>query len=269
MNLFYRKLGEGPVLIILHGMYGMSYNWLSIGKTLSDHFEVYLPDQRNHGRSPHDPCHRYNLLREDLSDFMNQHLIERAVLVGHSMGGKTAMAFAIKYPERVNALVVIDISPRSYLNLSSFSKPVTDHMNIITGMMNVDFSKVHTREEIEAQLVQVIHSHKIRHFLLKNAEHDGQNGFRWRINLEALRNELPHILEGITDDARQGATGITGFPVHFIRGGRSEYVTDEDMPLIKNIFPLAETTVIDGAGHWIHAEQPEILVRTILQVTGH
>jgi esterase len=114
MKLFYRKLGEGPVLIILHGLYGMSDNWLSIGKALSGYFEVYLPDQRNHGRSPHDSRHDYHALRDDLLGFMNEHMIDRAVLVGHSMGGKTAMSFAMQYPERVGALVVIDISPRSY-----------------------------------------------------------------------------------------------------------------------------------------------------------
>ena len=268
MKLFYRKFGEGPVLIILHGLYGMSDNWLSIGKALSEHFEVYLPDQRNHGRSPHDPRHDYNALRDDLLEFMDEHRIDRAVLAGHSMGGKTAMSFAVKYPERVNALIVIDISPRSYLDLSSFSRPVIDHMNIINGMLHVDFSKAHTRADVESQLVPSIHSRKVSRFLLKNLENDGQKGLRWKINLDALRNELPRIMEGISCDLQQEGTGITGFPVHFIRGDRSDYVTDNDLLLIRKIFPMAEITVIAGAGHWVHADQPDLLVKTILQVTG-
>jgi len=266
LKLFYKKLGEGPVMIILHGLYGMSDNWLSAGRALSKYFEVYIPDQRNHGRSPHDPHHDYTAMRDDLLHFMDDHHIDKAVLVGHSMGGKTAMFFAMTYPERVNALVVIDISPRSYLDLSALSGPVTDHMNIINGMLNVDLSQSHTREDVDRQLAATVRSPKVRRFLLKNLESEGRKGLRWRINLETLRNELPQILEGFEAGPYTEGAGITGFPVLFIKGGLSEYITDADQPLIRQIFPYAETRVIPDAGHWLHAEQPDLLVKTILDV---
>jgi pimeloyl-ACP methyl ester carboxylesterase len=251
-------------MIILHGLYGMSDNWLSAARVLSEYFEVYLPDQRNHGRSPHDPHHNYEAMRNDLLQFMDDHHIDKAVLVGHSMGGKTSMFFAMTCPERVNALVVIDISPRSYMNLTTLSGPVTDHMNIINGMLNVDLSKATSREDVDRQLALIVRSPKVRRFLLKNLESDGQKGLRWRINLETLRNELPRILEGLDAGPYKEGAGITGFPVLFIKGGRSEYITDADQPLIRQIFPYAGIKVIPDAGHWLHAEQPELLMKTIL-----
>jgi pimeloyl-ACP methyl ester carboxylesterase len=196
---------------------------------------------------------------------MDRHRIDKAVLVGHSMGGKTAMSVAMACPRRVNALIVIDISPRSYLELSEFSAPVIDHMNIINGMMNVDFSQVHTREDVERQLSISIPSRKARRFLLKNLEYDDKKRLRWKINLEALHDQLPLILEGPDAGPYQEGEGLTGFPVLFIRGSRSGYITEKDEPLIRQIFPFAEITVIPDAGHWLHAEQPGLLVETIMK----
>jgi pimeloyl-ACP methyl ester carboxylesterase len=133
-------------------------------------------------------------------------------------------------------------------------------------MLSVDLSQAHTREDVDRQLAVTVRSPKVRRFLLKNLESEGQKGLRWRINLETLRNELPRILEGLEAGPYKEGAGITGFPVLFIKGGLSECITDADQPLIRQIFPYAETKVIPDAGHWLHAEQPDLLVKIILGV---
>jgi len=259
MKLFFRKFGEGPTLIIVHGLYGSSDNWFSIGKELAGNFEVFLVDQRNHGRSPHTDHHTYELMKLDLLGFMDGEGIEKAILVGHSMGGKTVMSLAADNPDRVNSLVVIDIAPKSYIQLNDFSAHAVDHLIILTAMLNMDFSKVKTREDADSQLSDSIHSPKIRRFLLKNLKRDPNDLYCWRINIETLSRDLPAIMDEIVT----GKYGIAGFPVLFIRGEKSSYILDEDMPEIKILFPFADFVTIPDAGHWMHVEMPALLVKTI------
>lgn len=263
MELFYRKYGEGPSLIIVHGLYGSSDNWISIGKILSEHFEVYLIDQRNHGRSPHSENHNYEALKEDLKQFIEQHQIGKTILIGHSMGGKTVMFFAHDYPERISSLIVLDISPRSYKDTFESSSQSMTHLNIINSMLKVDFHSVKSRQDVDHQLAESIHSAKIRQFLLKNLTRSKTNQFHWKLNLPVLQKELPNILEGFDENSFKNGNGITGFPVLFIRGETSDYIRDQDIPFIKKIFPYADVATVFDAGHWLHAEQPDKLIKTI------
>jgi esterase len=250
-------------MIILHGLYGMSDNWMSVAKALSDDFEVWLPDWRNHGNSPHDAVHDYGALKQDLLEFMDEHGLQKAILAGHSMGGKAVMHFALDHPERISALIVIDISPRAYTDDDRSSDHSIDHATIIEGMMGVDIKRAKSRRDVETQLSWYIPSQRIRKFLLKNVDKDQAGQLRWKLNLRVLLDNLPVLFGGIDPPGGEGSGGITGFPVLFIKGEKSGYISPDDYALIKKIFPEAEITTIPGAGHWLHAEQPGLLVKTI------
>jgi esterase len=264
IELNYKKYGEGPPLIIVHGLYGESDNWVSIGRALAEHYEVFIIDQRNHGASPHTREHNYTLLKNDLLDFMNLENIDRAILLGHSMGGKAIMFFAVDYPERVQSMIVVDISPRSYKSLDQPSPHTLDHLNVINAMMSVDFSKAESRMDIDRMLARSIPSQRVRQFLLKNVKRKKSGGFEWKINLETLHNEMPDILDGLDPEKFRNGNGVTGFPALFIRGADSDYISNIDFPVIHTIFPTAEIVTIPNAGHWVHAEQQELFLKNVM-----
>lgn len=253
-KLFFRKYGQGPPLIIIHGLYGSSDNWVSIGRKLAKDFEVYLIDQRNHGKSPHSNEHNYNLLKKDLKEFMDSHSIEKAIIIGHSMGGKTAMFFAADYPEKVSHLVIADISPRSY-ETTNF-KQLLAHSAIIKAMYNLDFYGINSRYEIDDILAKSIPEKRVRQFLLKNIKRSKYNEYSWNLNIKTIKNELNNIMKGLDENHPE----ITGFPVLFIKGEKSDYILDEDIKVIKKIFPYADIETFPNAGHWLHAEQPELFL---------
>ncbi len=257
MKLFFRKYGQGPPLIIIHGLYGSSDNWVSIGRKLAENFEIYILDQRNHGRSPHSSDHNYLLLKEDLKEFMDTHSIEKAIIIGHSMGGKTAMFFAADYPERISHLIVADISPNSYQFTNS--NQLLAHSTIINAMHNIDFYGINGREDIDDILAKSIPEYRIRQFLLKNVKRTKDNEYSWSLNLKTLKTELKNILDGL--DKNQ--TEITGFPVLFIKGGKSDYISAKDEKVINKIFPFADIETIPNAGHWLHSEQPELFLKKV------
>jgi len=263
MELFFRTYGKaGPPLVIVHGLYGSSDNWVSIARELADRFEVFVVDQRNHGQSPHSEVHDYPSMREDLREFMDRQGIPKAVLIGHSMGGKTVMSFAEAWPERVQALVSVDIAPKSYRNLALASRTAANHSNMIEAMLKLDLSKVHSREDADRALATSIGSERVRSFLLKNLRRNGES-FTWRINLEAFEANMDKIFEGMDRETLAARGGITGFPALFISGGNSEYIRTLDHAFIRDIFPAAEIVTIPGTGHWVHAEQPALLVKTL------
>lgn len=249
-------------MIILHGLYGSSDNWIPIARSLSDRFEVYLPDQRNHGQSPHHPRHDYPSMRDDLSGFMDRHNLEKAILIGHSMGGKTVMHFAVTEPQRVEAMVVIDIAPHAYAGSNESTQGAT-HIRILDAMMGTEFEKAGTREDVDARLARSINSPKLRSFLMKNLERTDEGRYRWKLNIPAIRSELAGIFGGLDPGDFAGGKGVTGFPVLFIRGETSDYITDEMIPLIRTIFPVAELVTIPRAGHWLHVEQAGLLLKTL------
>lgn len=250
MQLFYRHFGKGQPLIILHGLFGQSDNWVTIGRRLSERFSVYIPDLRNHGRSPHDAIHSYPAMVDDLAGFLETCRIEKPVLVGHSMGGKTAMAFAFRYPEKVAALAVIDISPRQYPESPEVKKVISEMQQIVPEQFR-------TLREIEKYLQQRVADPQVRMIALKNLCYETPGKPAWRLNLEAISHNLGQIFESVETDRTYNG------PALFVRGGKSGYVVDEDIPLIKRYFPSALIKTIPGATHWIHADAPEELVNVL------
>jgi esterase len=264
MKLFYRKYGEeGPPLVIVHGLYGSGDNWGSIARELASDFEVFVVDQRNHGRSPHSEVHDYPSMRDDLKEFMDDRGIERAVLLGHSMGGKTVMFFAEAWPERVQSLIVVDISPKPYHDLALQSNFAANHAKLLDAMLAVDLSGMETRQDVDRALRTSIGSERVRGFLLKNVRRDRSGNLHWRINLQALRDHLDDIFDGLDTERITREGGITGFPALFVSGANSDYIRAEDHVLIRSVFPAADIVTIPGAGHWVHAEQPGLLVKNI------
>jgi len=263
MKLNYKKLGEGPALIIVHGLYGSLDNWLTIAKELSKNFEVFIVDQRNHGNSPHADSHTYLDLKNDLLEFMDDHKINKAVLLGHSMGGKTVMLFAVDYPERVSSLLVVDIAPKNYSKISDYTPQTINHEHLVSVIFNIDINLFKSRTEINQELTNQIKSEKVRQFLLKNLKRNEDKSFGWKLNIKAISEYLPQIMDGINESSFMKGKGITGFPVLFIKGEESNYICDDDHKLIRTIFPYAEITSIPKAGHWVHAEQADLLVKTV------
>ncbi|MEZ5072783.1 MAG: alpha/beta fold hydrolase [Bacteroidales bacterium] len=264
MKLHYRTYGpQGPPLLIVHGMYGSGDNWAGIARELASDFTVYAIDQRNHGQSGHSMEHNYQVLRDDLCEFMDEHGLAKAVLIGQSMGGKAVMSFAMECAHRVAALISVDIAPRSYNDLALESRSAANHGKMIDAMLRVDLSRIASREDADQVLRTSIGSDRIRSFLLKNLKRQRDGSYRWALNLPALKENLDAIMDGldVTDLLEEG--GITGFPVLFVAGERSDYIRPEDHGLIRDLFPGAQIVTIPGAGHWVHAEQPELLVKNI------
>ncbi len=265
MQLHFKKEGKGKPLVIIHGLYGSLDNWLFISGKLAGRYTVYSVDLRNHGRSPHDPVHSYETMKDDLVVFFDQHQLEPAVIIGHSMGGKTAMLFAADYPEKVKKLIVVDIAPKDYLALDNESQYHL-HRSILLAMMEVDFNRVKTRQDAEDVLAEKIDNPRIRQFLLKNLASDRHtHRLKWKLNVEALYNYLEEIVEGGNYRRFEDRIPITSYPVVFIRGMESPYIKEEDLSLIKNIYPEAVVVDIPNAGHWLHAEQPGLFLEAVLQ----
>jgi pimeloyl-ACP methyl ester carboxylesterase len=264
MELFYRKEGTGSPLVIVHGLYGSSDNWINIGKRLAEKHTVYLIDQRNHGRSPFSNSHTFNDMRNDLEEFFKKHNIEKATLLGHSMGGKAAMWFAVDFPEKVEKLVIADIAPKDYLLLKEDSQFYL-HQNILLAMMEIDFSKIKSRDDVDDFMAQKIDDVNIRQFLLKNVANDKVlKRYRWRVNAEVLYSHLDEIVSGVNKNWLEDRIPIISYPVIFIRGMKSKYILPEDEPMIKEIYPDSRIVDIPDAGHWLHAEQPEKFMKAVM-----
>ena len=260
MKLFYRRYGEGPPLIILHGLYGSSDNWVSIAKYLGGSFTVYLPDQRNHGRSPHSNIHDYDSMRDDLFELADELTLKNFFLAGHSMGGKTAISFTLKWPERISGLLVADISP--FINESSKNIIYNQHLTILNTILSIDLPTVSTRKEAELILSEKIDSEKIRGFILKNLQRNNNNSFEWKLNARSLLNNLDRIMEGI--DRREYINQqVTGFPVIFLKGENSDYLPSGDFRDIQIVFPATEFVTVANAGHWIHSDRPDEVIKNI------
>lgn len=264
MKLFYRSYGNGPPLIILHGLYGSSDNWTSIAKMAGEHYTVCLPDMRNHGQSPHSETMDYEAMRDDIYELADGLKTEKFFLAGHSMGGKAAISFALKWPEKLNGLLIADISP--FENAVSGHKAYMQHKSILQAILSIDPAKIHSRAEAEAELKQMISSAKIRGFILKNLQRNADNSFTWRINALSLLNNLERIMEGIDRNSSNNYQ-ITGFPVIFLKGSESDYLTPDDYPDIIRVFPAAEIIEIKNAGHWLHADQPEAVAENLRRLS--
>ncbi|MBA6313299.1 alpha/beta fold hydrolase [Cellulophaga baltica] len=236
-------LGSGKPLIILHGFLGMSDNWKTLGTQYSENgFEVHLVDQRNHGKSFQSDRFNYDVLAEDLLHYMAHHMIDTTILLGHSMGGKTAMLFACTYPEKVEKLLIADIAPKYY---------PPHHQEIINALNAIDLETLSSRTDADTALKKHIRDFGTRQFLLKNLYWREKGKLDFRFNLKVLSERMEEVGENINNtDSYSG-------PTLFLRGDRSEYIALEDYPEIKRHFPEAQVEEIKNAGHWLHAENPK------------
>ncbi|MCB0632009.1 MAG: alpha/beta fold hydrolase [Lewinella sp.] len=249
MTLNYKSFGQGPPVIILHGLFGSLDNWQTLAKQLAEDFTVYIIDQRNHGRSPHTEEMSFPLAAEDLRAFMEDQWIYETHLIGHSMGGKTAMQFAFEHPDMLDRLVVVDISPKAYAG---------GHETIFEAMLSLDLSAIESRSDAEEQLGRSISDPGIRLFLLKNLHRTRDGSYEWKMNLPVLHEDYPNILSAVEGSPFEG-------PALFIRGSRSDYIQDADWPQIRVLFPQAKLETISGVGHWVHAEKPKVLLDSVRQ----
>lgn len=254
MILYSQILGEGQPFVILHGFLGMSDNWKSLGTQFASlGYQVHLLDQRNHGRSFHSPSFTYKLMADDLKAYCVHHKISDMVLLGHSMGGKTAMQFATQYPEMVSKLIIADIGPKAYPH---------HHQDILKALSLLDFSKIKSRGEAEDVLSEYIPDYGVRLFLLKNLYWKEKGVLALRMNLEVLTREIEEVGKALPE------TSTFTKETLFINGGNSGYIEPMDEILITKHFPLAKIKTIPNAGHWVHAEKPEnfyALVKEFLQ----
>jgi len=245
MVLNYKKLGKGQPLLILHGLFGMLDNWISLGKRYAENYEVYLIDQRNHGKSPHCDEFTFSDMAEDLMEFIDDHNIRGALMIGHSMGGKTLIEFAHDHACFIDKMVIADIGPKAY-------EP--RHDQIIAAMEGLDLKTLKSRTAAEEALKSQISSLPIRQFLLKNLYWKKKEELGWKINLKAIKQNLNEVLVDMSDYH-------ISVPTLFLRGGESDYILPGDEALIKAKFPHSQIITIPGTGHWLHAEKPEEFFR--------
>lgn len=238
-----RIIGEGKPLVILHGFLGMSDNWKTLGNQYAAKgFQVHLVDQRNHGKSFHNKAFNYDILANDLKEYIERHELEPITLLGHSMGGKTAMQFACDFSELTIKLIVADIAPKFY---------PPHHQDIINGLQSLNFDTISSREQADIELSKHLTHVGIRQFLLKNLYWKEKGILEFRFNLSVLSDKVEEIGENISNTASYDG------PTLFLKGGKSEYVTAADIPGIRKHFPKAIIESIDNAGHWLHAENPK------------
>lgn len=249
MKLHYREMGEGQAFIILHGLFGYSDNWQTHAKKLSEYYRVILVDQRNHGHSPWSDAFSYEIMADDLAELVDDLQLSSFILMGHSMGGKTAMHYVQKYPSKVEKLLIVDMGLKEY--------PM-HHSEILKGLYNVPLHEGATRAMAEEALSVYIDSPGIKQFLLKNLYWKEKNQLAWRMNIPVLEKEMPEILKALPE--KEVFTNTL-----FIRGELSNYILDEDFEAIENQFPDCHIITIEGAGHWVHAEKPHEFIHAVLE----
>ncbi|MCB0794729.1 MAG: alpha/beta fold hydrolase [Flavobacteriales bacterium] len=247
-DLFYRRSGSGRSLLVLHGLFGSSDNWNSIGRVWAERSDVFLVDARDHGRSPHTEKVTYELMAEDVLRLLDSHDLERVSIVGHSMGGKTAMRFAQLYPDRIDKLVVVDIGAREY--------GPHGHDAIIRALLSSEPGSKTGRSDMEAHLTGFIPEPGVVQFLMKSLYWKNPGELAWRFNVPVLARDMPHILSAI-------GTEKVHVPTLFIRGGKSDYIQREDLPQLHEQFTQATVESIPYAGHWVHAQAPDEVIEMV------
>lgn len=245
VDLHTRSYGDSdnPALVLLHGLFGASANWGSTARRLADRYFVLVPDLRNHGQSPHTGVHSYPAMAEDLRVLLAHHSVERPTIVGHSMGGKVGMQFALEQPALVERLAVVDMAPVSYTH---------DFEDVLRAFDVVQLDRINSRSDADRQMAAVLPVQGLRAFLLQNLVRRDA-GWRWRVNLDALRAEQGTITAFPTHAPGSRFDG----PVGFIYGSLSTYVRPSHWSTIHRLFPDADGCEVEGAGHWVYADRPE------------
>ncbi len=250
MPLKYKSFGSGEPVIILHGLFGTLDNWQTMAKRLAENFTVFIIDQRNHGKSPHMDDISYPLMAEDLRNFMEDHWMYDAHIIGHSMGGKTAMQFALDNPDMVNKLVVVDIAPKAY---------VGNHQQIFEALFEVPLETLKSRSEAAKILATKMGNDPgTIQFLLKNLSRNKEGQYNWKMNLPVLFKDYKNILAAVKGEE------IFEKETLFIKGEKSNYILPEDMEAIRLLFPEAKMEKVANSGHWVHAEAPEALYQLMI-----
>ena len=244
MKLYSKKYGDnGQDLIVIHGLFGMSDNWNTLGKKFAKYCKVHLIDLRNHGRSPHSSDFNYDVMCEDILEYMQDHNIVTPIILGHSLGGKVVMKLAFTYPNKISKLIVADIAPRKYN---------TDfHQTLLRILLKIPLESFNSRQEVDNALAVFIENQAIRLFLLKNLYRNENKKFAWRFNIQVLLEKVRNIQEA------EFIKGVCRIPTHFIRGGNSNYITVQDELILRKHFIDFSLCTIEGSGHWLHAESPE------------
>lgn len=253
MKLNFKTFGEGKPLLILHGLFGSLDNWQTLGKQLAETHKVYLVDLRNHGKSPHSSEFSYEEMAKDVAELIQDEQLNKVSIIGHSMGGKTTMTFAVEFPQFVEKLVIVDIAPKKY---------APHHDEIIKALYSLDLSAISSRREADEEMKKSIENDGTRLFLLKNLNREKEGGYSWKMNLDMLSENIEKVID---------VTEIP-FPIPletlFIRGGSSGYILDSDFERIEELFPNSEIATIQNAGHWVHAEKPQELLSLIIDFLG-
>lgn len=250
-QLYSNIVGEGKPLLILHGFLGMSDNWKSIGAKIAEQgFQVHMLDLRNHGRSFHSDVFTYEAMANDVKHYCDTHQLFQIALLGHSMGGKVAMHFAGLYPEKLTHLIVADIGVKYY---------PPHHQQILDGLDAVDFSVNPDRNAVDDTLKNYIKEFGVRQFLMKSLYWKTQEQLAFRFNLPVFMTQYDAIGEALQADV------IYTAPTLFIKGEKSPYILEEDKIQIRKHFPETEFKTIPQAGHWLHAENPDLFTTFVLE----
>jgi len=250
MKLFYRKYGEGTPIIILHGLYGASDNWVKIAKELAKKYEVFLPDMRNHGNSPHSDNFSIEEMKKDLFEFVSDNKINDFILIGHSLGGKVSMEFASFYPEKIKKLVIVDIAPRNYTK-DEFQER-DNHSKIISMLKDVDLSEFKNRAEALEKMSSIDKTNRLKFFMMKNIRLQKDGSMSWKINIKAIADNLSTVLNEFSVDLSK-----ISCPTLFVKGESSNYLTENDFANINKQMQKVQFCMIKDATHWLHSEKPE------------
>ncbi len=241
MQLHTQILGQGQPLVLLHGLFGSADNWGTVAKHFAQHYQVISIDLRNHGRSPHSDSQTYAEMADDLLETFDALGMDRVHLLGHSLGGKVAMQFAMQYPAKVSKLIVVDMAMRAYPDR---------YTQLMNHMLAVNLSQMASRNEVDNALKDVIPHLRVRQFLLTNlVKNEAQ--LQWRINLLALKQNYATLIAAVAVHFDQ--------PALFIRGERSDYVQEHDITELQQHFPKAQFVTLP-TDHWVHAEQPQLFI---------
>ncbi|RUA32265.1 MAG: alpha/beta hydrolase [Bacteroidetes bacterium] len=251
MELFYREFGSGDKhLVILHGLFGMSDNWVGLARKFSETHHVIVPDARNHGRSPHSPEFSIELMIDDLNELFEKLNIQTTALLGHSMGGRVAMNYALAFPERVDKLIVADMSLRK-------GKLRPEHKAILGALSLVNLSNKKSYTEIERALSRFVKNKRRLQFILKNIIKT-EDGFVWKLNPKGLIKNIGNVMPELKTPQRYNKPSL------FIRGGASDFVLEKDEPAIYEHFPYAKIETMEGASHWLHSDNPTEFARLVM-----
>ncbi len=254
MQLFGRRFGSGPAVVILHGLFGMSDNWMSIGRALAGQgMAVHLLDLRNHGNSPHAATHRYPDMADDLLDYLDLQGLEQVALIGHSMGGKLAMIFTLLYPERLTKLVVVDIAPSAYPDLGQPAQ-------ICACLSGIDIAAYLTRGAVHNELAKRCGDPALAMFLAKSVTRNKEGALAWKFNLPVLHRYLRHLHCDLSELAIHAPSPV---PTCFIRGEQSSYYLPEHEADRHFFFPDSSLVSIAAAGHWVHSDQPQLFLHQL------